>query len=209
LKNRFIFFPGKIQILSRLFANPGVKYLLIWRTGFTFQVADCWKPGIRKSGKKRKKRMRTWNIRIIAISSLFLILAMAVAAGAQQGQQVRAANRNGIAQNLEIQEFLGGLRITEAQRQAIKGILQSHKAAILDTRAALLRARLALVQKHPTGPGDFGAAQTSLMDLRLLIFSEIETKLTADQRAVLQERQARQTARLEKMLERLQEQGTN
>ena len=153
--------------------------------------------------------MKTWNIRIIAASSLFFILAMAVTAGAQQGKQVRAANTAGIAQNMGIQEYLRGLRLTETQREAIKTMIQSHRAEILDTREALLHARLALAKEDPKGPGDFGAAQARLMDLRLRIFNEIKTKLTADQLAVLQERQERQAERLERMLERLRERGKN
>jgi Spy/CpxP family protein refolding chaperone len=153
--------------------------------------------------------MKTWNIRIIAISLLLFILAMAVAAGAQQGKQVRAANTAGIAQNLGIQEFLRGLRLTETQREAIKIMVQSHRAEILDTREALLQARLALVKEDPKGPGDFGAAQARLMDLRLRIFNEIKTKLTADQLAVLQERQERQADRLERILQRLRARGAN
>jgi Spy/CpxP family protein refolding chaperone len=153
--------------------------------------------------------MKTWNIRVIAISSLCIILVMAIAAGAQQGKQVRATNAAGVAQNLGIQEFLRGLRLTETQREAIKTILQSHRADILDTREALLQARLALVKEDPKGPGYFGAAQTRLMDLRLRIFNEIKTKLTADQLAVLQERQERQADRLERMLERLRERAAN
>jgi Spy/CpxP family protein refolding chaperone len=153
--------------------------------------------------------MKTWNIRIITTGSLLFILAMAVAAGAQQGQQVRAANTAGIAQNLGIQEFLRGLRLTETQREAIKAIVQSHRSEILDTREALLQARLALVKEYAKGPGDFGAAQARLMHLRLLIFNEIKTKLTADQLAVLQERQERQADRLERILERLRERGAN
>ena len=153
--------------------------------------------------------MKTWNIRIIAAGSLLVILAIAMAAGAQQGKQARAANTAGIAQNLGIQEFLRGLRLTETQREAINTMIQSHRAEILDTREALLHARLALAKEDPKGPGDFGAAQARLMDLRLRIFNEIKTKLTADQLAVLQERQERQAERLERMLERLRERGKN
>jgi hypothetical protein len=153
--------------------------------------------------------MKTWNIRIIAAGSLLIILAIAMAAGAQQGKQARAANTAGIAQNLGIQEFLRGLRLTETQREAIKIMLQSHRAEILDTREALLQARLSLVKESPNGSVDFGAAQTRLMDLRLRIFNEIKTKLTADQLAVLKERQERQAERLERMLERLRDRGAN
>lgn len=153
--------------------------------------------------------MRTWNIRIIATSSLLFVLAMAIAAGAQQGKQVRATNRDGIAQNLGVQEFLRGLRLTETQREAIKAILQSYKGKLIDTREDLLLARLALVKKDPNGPSHFGNAQKQAMALRVLIFSEIETQLTPDQRAILQERQERQAERLERMLERLRERGTN
>jgi hypothetical protein len=173
------------------------------------QAAENLEPGTQESRKKRKKRMKTWNVRIIAAGLLLFILAMAVAAGAQQGKQMRAANTAGIAQNLGIQEFLRGLRLTETQREAIKITIQSHKAEILDTREALLQARLALVTESPSGSVDFGAAQTRLMDLRLRIFNEIKTKLTAHQLAVLKERQERQAERLERMLERLRERGAN
>ena len=153
--------------------------------------------------------MKTWNIRIIAAGSLLVILAIAMAAGAQQGKQARAANTAGIAQNLGIQEFLRGLRLTETQREAIKIMLQSHRAEILDTREALLQARLSLVKESPNGSVAFVEAQTKLMDLRLRIFNEIKTKLTADQLAVLKERQERQAERLERMLERLRDRGAN
>jgi hypothetical protein len=153
--------------------------------------------------------MQKGNIRIVAFVALFLVFAMAMAAGAQQQKPIRTANRNNIAQNIGVQEFLRGLRLTEDQREAMKSILQSHRAEILGTREALLRARLELAKEDPKAPGDFGAAQAGLMNLRLRILDEIKGKLTQDQLAVLQERREGQIERLQKMLERVRERGTN
>lgn len=153
--------------------------------------------------------MRKWNVKIIAAGSLAIILATAIAAGAQQGKQVRAAEKTGIAQNLGVQEFLRGLRLTQAQREEIRSILQSYRAEILELRKELLSARLALVKEDPNGPAMFGNAQKEEMRLRMAIVAEIKGKLTPDQLAVLQERQARQIERIERMLERLQLLGQN
>jgi Spy/CpxP family protein refolding chaperone len=154
--------------------------------------------------------MGNWKFKTVVAGSSVLVLALAIAAGAaQQGNPARAGSRVGIAQNLEIQEFVRGLRLTEAQREAIRDILQSHRTEIRNTREALLRARLALVREEPKGPADFSAAQAGAMELRLRVFAEIKTKLTADQLARLQERQERRAERLERMLERLQERVKN
>jgi Spy/CpxP family protein refolding chaperone len=152
------------------------------------------------------KYMGNWKTRVITGGSLFLVLALATAGVAQQGTRVVPDDISG---NIGVQELIRGLRLTEAQREAIRGILQSHKREILDTREALLSARLALVKEEPKGPSDFGAAQARVAELRQRILSEIKPNLTAEQLAGVQSRQERQAARLERMLARLQKRANN
>jgi Spy/CpxP family protein refolding chaperone len=150
--------------------------------------------------------MKSWKITITGL--MILVLALASIAWAQQESGGRGQFRDSNP-GMEVRGLLEGLRLTEAQREEIKAILKAHQAEILDARKALLRARIAVVKEEPNGPGDFGAAQTRLMELRQAILEQIKTKLTGAQLVALQQRQQRRVALLERRLERLEDWGDN
>ncbi len=140
---------------------------------------------------------------MISGAALVLVLALAGAAGAQQGRGPRAGIRANIGQLVGVPQIFRGLQLTETQRQEIRALVQARKADILNARKALLQARLALLKEDPNGSGEFGAAQAKMMALRQDLLNQIKTKLTADQLDILQKRQQRRADALEERLKRL------
>jgi Spy/CpxP family protein refolding chaperone len=135
------------------------------------------------------------------------MLVLALSADAQQGRRPGIGMRNEIAREIGIQEYIQNLRLTNAQRDQIKIIVQARRAAILENRQAMMRARLALLKDSSNGPADFGSAQARLMEMRQQILNQIKAQLTSDQLTVLQKRQQKRVDALQQRLDRMQNQG--
>ncbi len=151
--------------------------------------------------------MRIPKLGIIAALTLSLAFATTLSANAQQGRRAGMGPGNGIADVIGIRGYIQALRLTQAQRDQIRAIMQDYKAQIIQSREALLQARMALLKEDPKGAVDFGSLQTKLMEMRLQILSQIKSKLTSDQLAILQERQQKRIDALQKRLDRLQNQA--
>jgi Spy/CpxP family protein refolding chaperone len=149
-----------------------------------------------------KSVMKNFKITALSFGTMLILLALATAAGAQQGKQIGSDLQAGID---SLKQDLRGLNLTEAQREEIRAILKVRQPEVREARKALLESRIALLNDDPNGPAKFGAAQTKIMAFRQSITNQIMAKLTADQIAIMEKRRQRQSALLERRLKRLQQ----
>jgi hypothetical protein len=153
--------------------------------------------------------MKNPKFTMILAGSLILALALATAAGAQQRRLGSAGLQDDAAGGFGIRQFVNNLQLSETQRADIRAILKAHQPEILAARIDLLKARIGLLNKDPKAPGDFGAANARIAELKLTIGSQIEAKLTAEQLSILKNRQQRQADLLSRRLQRLEEREIN
>jgi hypothetical protein len=149
--------------------------------------------------------MKNWKFTTILAGSLIIALALAATAAAQQGRLGRRALNNDAADEFGIRQFVSNLQLSQTQREDIKAILKTHQPEILAVREDLLKARIGILNKDPNAPQNFGAVQTRIMELRQVIASQIEAKLTADQLSTLQKMRQRQIDLLNNRLQRLEQ----
>jgi hypothetical protein len=152
--------------------------------------------------------MKKWNIALILTITLLLPALPVPSVGAQQ-RRLQATRIQNTLQTLGVRQLVAGLRLTQAQRDGIRSILQGKRTEILETRKILLEARLALLKNDLDGPNQFGAAQARMMALKQDILAQIKAGLTQEQLTILQQRQQRQADRIEKMLERMAKNSAN
>ncbi|MBN2242578.1 MAG: hypothetical protein JW793_07800 [Acidobacteria bacterium] len=151
--------------------------------------------------------MGNLKFKAIVAGSALLILVFAAAVGAQHRN--RSQFRRELAGNFGIRQFVRSLELSIEQREAIRAILQANKPQIAAARENLLRARIALFNEEADAPGDFGAAQARIMELRRAIADQIESELTPEQLAALQDRQRNRMDILNRRLQRFRELGAN
>jgi Spy/CpxP family protein refolding chaperone len=152
--------------------------------------------------------MKKWKITMILISPLLLVALLVPSVGAQQRRRQAMGIQNAL-QTLGARELVAGLQLTQAQRDGIRSILQEYRKEIQETRKVLLEARLALLKNNLDGPNQFGAAQAKIMALRQEIAEQIKQGLTPEQLTTLQQKQQRQADRIQKMLDRMAQNGAN
>lgn len=140
------------------------------------------------------------------------ILMGIISAGFVAGQnRVRAARqglaqRMGLPQLLEMQQFLGGLNLTDDQKAQIKGIFTQNKTQILLAARDVIKARLDMMQGIQGAATELANAQLQAENLRTQIFSQISPLLTQDQIAKVQQRKQLREERLQKLLDRINKQ---
>ena len=152
--------------------------------------------------------MRRWKIPMILIGSLLLV-ALSVPSVSAQQNGLQATRIQNALQALGVRQLVAGLRLTQAQRDDIRAILQGHRNEILETRKILLEARLALLKNDPDASNRFGDAQARMMTLRQEILAQIKAGLAPEQQAMIQRKQQRQAYRIERILERMAENAAN
>jgi len=110
--------------------------------------------------------------------------------------------------------FLKGLDLSVQQKQQIKGIMQSHRNDMLAGKVAVLQARQNLLAATTSGTFDaeavqtaysaLSAAQQNMTVLRAEIFSQVMPVLTPDQQAVVKNKVAKISQRMQQTIAKLQ-----
>jgi periplasmic protein CpxP/Spy len=144
-------------------------------------------------------------------SVLAVSLSLVVLFGAMLAE---AHTYHGMGEGLMMGRLLRGLDLTDQQKQQVKGIMQSHRDALLAGRVEVLQARKNLVSLTTGGAFDANAvraaystladAQGNMTVLRTQIFSQIMALLTPDQQNAVKNRIAKLTQRMQRSIAGLQ-----
>jgi len=150
---------------------------------------------------------------ILAAAAAILLLAAVVASAHAQNAGRRAQVRQQAAGRAMFRAgiFLRGLDLTDAQREQVKGILESHKAEMQASAKEQVQARRVLGRALADGASETAlkaafdqvtSAEWNTIQLRSRMLSEFKQILTAEQLARLQERLRKVDGRIQTLLER-------
>jgi Spy/CpxP family protein refolding chaperone len=158
------------------------------------------------------KRHRKAMVAMVAV--VLLVVSVAAAANAQNARRNLQIQRQGAKQKvmLRLRAFLGGLDLTQQQKDQVKTTLAGHKSDIQAVARQNVQDRLALRNAIVGGAAnsDLKAAfdkvkedEWGAVTLRTTITAEIKQILTPDQQARIQQRIGKVDTRIQNRLNRI------
>jgi Spy/CpxP family protein refolding chaperone len=159
------------------------------------------------------KRHRNAMVAIVAI--VLLVVSAVAVANAQNARRNLLVQKQGARQKamMRLRAFLGGLDLTQQQKDQVKTILAGHKSDIQTIARQTVQDRLSLRSAIVAGATDDGPLkaafdkvttdQWSALTLRSKITAEIKRILTPDQQALLQQRIGKLDTRIQNRLNRI------
>jgi Spy/CpxP family protein refolding chaperone len=159
------------------------------------------------------KRHRKAMVAMVAV--VLLVVSVVAAANAQNARRNLQIQRQGAKQKvmLRLRAFLGGLDLTQQQKDQVKTILAGHKSDIQAVARQNVQDRLALRNAIVGGATDDSALKAAFdrvkddewnaVTLRTKMTAEIKQILTPDQQARLQQRIGKVDTRIQNRLNRI------
>ena len=140
---------------------------------------------------------------LVSGSTGFLFAAQNASKMARPGANSGMEPRMETARFIRLQRFARGLGLTVEQRIQIREILVENKDRILQAGRNVIEARLNLNAGSEESAEAFGDAHCAAAMLKVQIFDQIKSLLTAEQLEQVQNREQLRKERLETWLDRL------